>query len=227
MSLRSSRRDILKLTNPDRGLYRFIAAKWQISLFPMTSSRFSEENESNGTEKVTLTDEDGRSLECYVENSIEVDEMTYVLLMPVDSPIVIVALENEDEDVSEAILIEDQTEIDQIFADAKAVLAEQDLVLKNTAYTLTTSGELPPVEEDKILTLEIDEEDTQTESEELQYLASFYHGSQYYKIYTPLTPLLFLANYNSTGELKLVSPEDERMQPILEELLFEEEEELE
>jgi Protein of unknown function (DUF3727)/Protein of unknown function (DUF1292) len=191
-------------------------------LMNMSSSKFSEENESYSTETVTLTDEDGRSLECYIENSIEVEDITYVLLMPVDSPVVVIALENEDEDVSEAILIEDQDEIDEIFADAKAVLAELELTLKNTAYTLTISGELPPVEEDKVLTLEIDEEDSQTESEELQYLASFYHGSQYYKIYTPLTPLLFLAKYNSVGELKLVSPEDSQMQPILEELLFEE-----
>ncbi|MBF2018943.1 MAG: DUF3727 domain-containing protein [Hydrococcus sp. C42_A2020_068] len=187
----------------------------------MSSFRFNPENELDDEEKVTLTDEEGRTLKCYVENSLDREDTTYVLLMPVDTPIVILASDKEkDEEFSDAILIEDSEEIEQVFADAKAVLAELELTLKNTAYTLTASGELPPLEDEEVITLEIE-----AEEEELQFLASFYSQDQRYSIYTPLSPLLFLAKYNEKGELELVSPDDQQMQPILEELLFEEIEE--
>lgn len=191
----------------------------------MSSSQFNQDNELDDVEKVTLKDEYGRSLECYIENSLETDDILYLLLMPVDIPVVILAWDDEDseEDISDAFLIEDSEEIEKIFSDAKAVLAEQNLILKYTAYTLTVSGELPPLEEDNILTLEIDLEGQPTsEPEELQYLASFYSEEQKYSIYTPLDPLLFLAKCDATGNVELVSPEDQRMQTILEELLFDE-----
>ncbi len=190
----------------------------------MSSYKFSQDNGIFDSESITLTDESGRALECYVENSLETDDSTYLLLMPVDSPIVIIAAEEDtaEEDISEVVAIEDETEIEKIFADAKAVLAELDLTLKHTAYTLTVTGELPPLEEDRIVTLELDEEESQLEAEELQFLASFYHGNQKYSIYTPIAPLLLLAQSNIAGQLQLVSPEDRQIQPILEELLFEE-----
>jgi hypothetical protein len=194
----------------------------------MSSSPFDSENEQYEEEIVTLVDSYERSLDCYIEHSLDSEGTTYLLLMPVDSPVVIMAWdeededENEDEDVPEAALIEEKEDIDRVFADAKAVLAEQDLLLKNTAFTLTVNGELPPIEDDKVLTLELDDEDSKLEPEELQLLATFYHEEQKYAIYTPLTPLLFFARYNVAGELELIAPEDEKLQPIIEELLFEE-----
>ena len=189
----------------------------------MSSSQFDRENEQYEAETVTLTDEQGKSLHCYIEHSLEYDSVVYLLLMPVDIPIVILSWEDEDEDEAlEAIMLEDHEEIEIVFADAKAVLAEQNLYLQHTAYTLTATGELPPIEEDNLLTLNLDEEDSQLESEELQFLASFYNSQQKYSIYTPMTPLLFFARQNLDGELELVSPDEERFQPILEELLFEE-----
>lgn len=189
----------------------------------MSSYPFNLEQEPDEAEIVTLTDEEGRSLDCYLENALETEDGTYLLLMPVDIPVVLIAWDEEEdgEDFSEAVLLEDSEEIAEIFADAKAVLAELDLTLKNTAFTLTISGELPPLEEEDILSLELDGEDKQLEAEELQFLASFYHQDNKYSLYTPLAPLLFLAKYNSAGELELISPEDEQIQPILEELLFE------
>jgi hypothetical protein len=193
----------------------------------MSSFGFNPDNELDDEEKVTLTDEEGRTLDCYVENSLEADDTSYLLLMPVDTPIVVIAWDEEEEkEFSDAILIEDSAEIDHIFADAKAVLAELELTLRNTAFTLTASGELPPLEDDEIITLELDaSEETTSEPEELQFLASFYSQEQKYSIYTPLSPLLFLAKYNARGKLEIVSPEDPQMQRILEELLFDEMEE--
>lgn len=170
---------------------------------------------------VILTDEAGRELACYIEQTLEVEGKEYILLLPVDSPVEIFAWTEDSED--EAMLVEDEDIVDKIFPDAQAVLAEQDLILKRTAFSLTVAGELPPVEEEEILTLEIDEDGTQLEPEELQLLANFYHEEQEYAIYTPLDPLLFFGRFNQDGKPELLSPEEfQKVQPLLEEQLFDE-----
>lgn len=185
----------------------------------MFSSPFPEENAQAGS--ITLTDDIGRTLECYVEHSFSVDGQEYVLLLPVDSPIEIFAWQGEEEE--EAVLVEDEAVIKQIFSTAQAVLAEQNLVVKDTAYALTVAGELPPVEESEIFTLEIEDDDTELEPEQLQLLANFYQEEQEYAIYTPLDPLLFFARISDTGEPELLSPEEiKQVQPMLEEYLFNE-----
>jgi hypothetical protein len=191
----------------------------------MFSSELPEENGQSDNDVVTLIDESGRRLNCSIEHSLEVEGSEYLLLMPVDSPVEIVAWDEEDEeDSADATLLEDDTEIDLIFSDAQAVLAEQNLILKRTAFTLTVAGEMPSVDdvdEDDILTIEIEEDDVKLEPEELMYLASFYHEEQKYEIYTPLDPLLFPARRNSAGQAELLSPEEiQKVQPLLNEWLF-------
>ena len=187
----------------------------------MSSSPYSEENEPSPSESVTLTDAAGRSLNCYVEHSVEVEGSEYLLLLPMDSPVEIVAWSDDGEE--EAILLEDDAEIDKVFADAQAVLSELNLALKRTAYALTVAGELPAVEEQDILTLEVEEEGSDLEAEEFQFLASFYHEEQEYAVYTPLDPLLFFARQNDSGKPELLSPEEfKKVQPLLEEMLFDE-----
>lgn len=193
----------------------------------MFSSELPHENGQSGNESITLTDAAGRSLNCYIEHSLEVEGSEYLLLLPVDSPVEIVVWDDEeDEDLADATLLEDDEEIDLVFSDAQAVLAEQNLTLKRTAFTLTVAGELPSVNEDDILTIEIEEDDVELEPEQFQLLASFYHEEQEYGIYTPLDPLLFFAQRNEAGEPELLSPEEfKKVQPLLEELLFDELEE--
>jgi hypothetical protein len=196
----------------------------------MSSSKLNPDSNFDEAERIVLQDEQGRSLECYIENTLETDDFVYLLLTPVDTPVVILAFDDDedgDEDISDdALILEDSKEIDPVFADAKAVLSEQNLTLQYTAYSLTVSGELPPIEDESILSLELesddDDDEESEETEELQYLASFYSQDQKYSIYTPLTALLFVATYDQFGQVKLVSPDEEDIQPILEELLFEE-----
>jgi Protein of unknown function (DUF3727)/Protein of unknown function (DUF1292) len=188
----------------------------------MDSSQFPEDNDKAQAGSITLTDDQGRSLECYVEHSLSVEGQEYVLLLPVDSPVEIFAWQGDDEE-EEAILVEDDAIVEEIFPTAQAVLSEQNLNLKNTAYALTVGGELPPVEESELFTLEIEDEDADLEPEQLQLLATFYHEEQEYAIYTPLDPLLFFARFTKSGQPELLSPEEFRkVQPLLEEQLFNE-----
>ena len=175
----------------------------------MSSSKFSPDSGEYGTETVTLYDEFERSLECSIENSLELEGDTYLLLSPIDSPIIVITGDEEEDDeelYGEAIIIEELEEIEEIFADAKAVLGELNLNLKNTAYTLTASGDLPDdFEEEDIITLEIDEENS--EEEKLQFLASFYFKEEKYNVCTPMTPLFFVAKYDSSGNIDILSPD--------------------
>jgi hypothetical protein len=188
----------------------------------MYPTEFPEENDHGYESYLTLTDEQNRTLDCYIEHTLNVDGQEYVLLLPVDSPIEIFAW-RADGDEEEAILVEDDDIIEEIFSNAEAVLQELNLVLKNTAYALTVAGELPEEDESKLFTLEIEDEENGSE-EQLLEIASFYHNQQEYAIYTPLDPLLFFARIKKNGEPELLSPEEfRRFQPLLEEFLFDDE----
>lgn len=196
----------------------------------MTKAGKGKDNFETGREEmegeiqtVSLTDEAGRSLLCYVEHSLEVDGKEYLLLLPVDAPIEIFAWESEeDEDEEEASLIDlEESEIDEIFETAKAVLAEQELTLKRTAFTLTASGDLPEVNEEEVITLDVGDDENFTDSEQFQRITYFYYKEQEYDICTPLDPLMFFARVSSDGEPKLLSPEEfQAVRSQLEEQLF-------
>ncbi|MCU0523429.1 MAG: DUF3727 domain-containing protein [Elainella sp. Prado103] len=163
---------------------------------------------------MNLVDEEGRSLLCYVERSLTVKGIDYVLLMPVDAPIEIFAWAADEETEDEEMLIDvDEDELEEIFSTARAVLAEQDLILNHTALTLTASGELPEVVEDDIITLDIESE-TEPNYEQFQQLAAFYYEEQEYVICSPLDPLLFFAQLNADGQPELVSLDE--LQTLLE-----------
>ena len=187
----------------------------------MPPSGFNQD-EQYSEETLTIVDEEGRSLPCYIEQSLEMDSMTYLLLVPVDIPVIIMSINQDSGEELEAAMLDDDEAIAEIFDNAKAVLAEQNLYLHHTAYTLTATGELPPIEEDRVLTLDGGDDDEEIEEEELQSLCYFFHADQKYGIYTPLTPLLFFARYDQQNRLELVSPDQENLMPILEELLSEE-----
>jgi Protein of unknown function (DUF3727)/Protein of unknown function (DUF1292) len=160
---------------------------------------------------VSLKDEDGRSLLCHIENSMKVQGKEYVLLLPVDTPIEIFAWaddEESDDEEGEMLVDIDEAELDDVFATARAVLAEQDLILNRTALTLTASGDIPEVEEDDIIALDIEDPDGKFNMEQFQQLAAFFFEEQEYVLCTPLDPLLFFARVTSTGEPELLSPEE-------------------
>ncbi|MGB3295509.1 MAG: DUF3727 domain-containing protein [Phormidesmis sp.] len=173
---------------------------------------------------VTLTDEEDRTLPCYVEKNMEIEGTEYLLLLPVNLPIEVFVWQRVDEDGEEdgeEILadVEDE-ELDDLFPSARAVLAELDLLLERSAHTLTAAGDLPEAEEEDCFSLEIDEEDAHS-SEEFQMLATFFHEGSQYTLCTPLDPLMFFASRQADGTVELVEPEEfQRMRSQLEDKLF-------
>lgn len=176
---------------------------------------------------VTLTEQKtGRTLDCTVEYSMEIEGENYVLLLPLDTPIEIFTWQGENDEDEEALPVDEEEEIDLIFDIAKVVLEEQNLKLQRTAITLTVAGDLPDFpEEDE----ESDDNNHNGEGEyeELMKLASFYHEEQEYAIYTPLDPFYILARMRPDGTPELLSEEEfQRLEPLLpmleEELLIDE-----
>lgn len=146
---------------------------------------------------------------CQVEQSFELNGREYLLLLPIDAPIEIFVWQQEDSDEEVLMDIEDE-EIDDIFLTAKAVLAEQNLLLQRSAITLTASGELPEPDDENCLTLELDElDDTGAPmTEEFQILATCFHEDEEYTLCTPIEPLLIFAYRTAEGSLEIVTPEE-------------------
>lgn len=175
---------------------------------------------------VTLSDEDNRTLDCYVEKSMDVDGAEFLLLLPVNLPIEVFVWqtdeEAEDEDDTEILVDVEDDNIDALFPSARAVLAELDLTLERTAHTLSAAGDLPEADEEDCFSLDISEDDDEhVVTEEFQMLANFFHEGNQYTLCTPLEPLLFFATRESDGSVELVDPEDfQRMRSQLEDKLF-------
>jgi hypothetical protein len=177
---------------------------------------------------ITLRDETGRSLSCQVEQTFEVEDTIFGLLLPVDTPIEMFAWSNEEgggEADDETLIDVEEGEIDALFPTAAAVLAEQNLTLQKTAVTLTVAGELPDLDEEDCFTLEINDllsQGDEATSEEFQILATFFHNDVEFTVCTPVDPLLIFARLLSDGTAQVVPPEEfEQLRPEIESALFE------
>ncbi len=164
---------------------------------------------------VTLTDETGRTLACEIERSAAIDGTEYLLLHPVDNPVRIFAWESETETESTLVEIEDP-ELAEIYETAKAVLAEKNLVLQDSAYTLTVVGDLPEaIDEEDVVQIDVEGED---ETEEFWEIAKFYFAERGYSVFLELEPLPFFAKRTAGGEVHLLDEEAiVALQPMLEE----------
>ena len=157
---------------------------------------------------IVLTDETGKSLPCTVETKFKVDSTEYLLLQPVDFSVQIFAWQETDDDDETELVDVTEEEIDLIFSTAQAVLSEQNLTLRRSAYTLTVSGELPePTEEEG-------------NCGEFQELALFYYEEQAFSVFTALDPLMFIAKVGDSGQAEVLTPaEMAALEPYVEKYL--------
>ncbi|HGY5535518.1 MAG: DUF3727 domain-containing protein [Prochlorococcus sp.] len=156
---------------------------------------------------VLVKDKNGRDLLCFLEQLIPLDDKDYALLTPVDTPVSLFRLiEGNDPELIETI-----ASSEPILSVADVVLQEHDLTLIRSAVTLTVNGELdePDLEE-------LEEEETNDESETFELLVSFMVQEQEYGLYIPLDPF-FVVACMIDGQAKLVEGEEfDRIQPLIE-----------
>lgn len=183
----------------------------------MSTSNYEsmEDYEEDDIPTITLTDSAGRSLDCYVEQEVEIENETYLLLLPVDYPVEFIQWTGDD-DEEEAVLVEEDADIDRLFPIAKAVLEEQNLILKRTAAILTVEGDLPDPEDEE----DVDADDDEDMGSRVQLLANFYVEDQEYGICTPLDPFFIPARLGAEGKPQLLSPEEhQRIESVLSDVI--------
>ena len=161
---------------------------------------------------VLVRDGQGRQLLCFLEQLIPLDGRDYGLLTPVDTPVCLVRIAQDDDTDDE--VIEELDGAEPILSVAEVVLQEHDLTLVRSAVTLTVSGELEEPDPDEID--EELEEDDDEDSDLYEMLIQFRAEGQEYGLFIPLDPFFVVARLEN-GEGVLVEGEEfERVQPRIE-----------
>ena len=156
---------------------------------------------------VLVGDDEGRDLLCFLEQLIPLDDKDYALLTPVDTPVSLFRLiEGNDPELIETI-----ASSEPILSVADVVLQEHDLTLVRSAVTLTVNGELDEPDPE-----ELEDEETDDDSETYELLVSFMVQEQEYGLYIPLDPFFVVARMTD-GQAKLVEGEEfDQIQPRIE-----------
>ena len=169
----------------------------------------SETNSNDNYEAQTLilNDSNGNELFCYLEQLVIVEEEEYALLTPVDTPVSLFKINEEDEPE----LIEKIDKNEQILKNAEAVLQEHDLRLIRSAVTLTVAGEL----EEPIYD-ELEEDYIDDDSESYELLVNFNLFDQEYGLYIPLDPFFIVGKLKDKVALLIEDDEFDKIQPLIE-----------
>ena len=162
---------------------------------------------------VLVRDGQGRQLLCFLEQLIPLDGNDYALLTPVDTPVCLVRI-GEDEDQEDEV-IEELDGAEPILSVADVVLQEHELTLVRSAVTLTVSGELEEPDPEE-LDEELASEDEDDESDLYEMLIQFRAEGQEYGLFIPLDPFFVVARMENGEGILVEGEEFERVQPRIE-----------
>ena len=177
------------------------------------SSVGTASNGSGDVPTVLVRDGEGRQLLCFLEQLIPLDGKDYGLLTPVDTPVCLVRIAEDDDSDDE--VIEELDGAEPILSVAEVVLQEHDLTLVRSAVTLTVSGELEEPDPDE-LDEELEDDGDDEDSDLYEMLIQFRAEGQEYGLFIPLDPFFVVARMQN-GEGVLVEGEEfERVQPRIE-----------
>jgi hypothetical protein len=157
---------------------------------------------------VLVSDSNGRQLLCFLEELIPLDGHDYALLTPVDTPVCLFRLRDDEEPE----LIETLQATEPVLSVADVVLQEHDLTLVRSAVSLTVNGELDEPEPEDLD--EDEEEDDDSDTYEL--LVSFMVEAEEYGLYIPLDPFFVVARLTPDGAVVVEGEEFDRVQPRIE-----------
>ncbi len=168
-----------------------------------------DSNLSKNSEVPTLlvTDSQNNELLCFMEQIVPINNVDYVLLTPVDTPVTLFQLSEN----SDPKLIKTIEKNEPILEVADVVLQEYDLNLIRSAVTLTISGELEEPETD-----ELEEKDFDEDSELYELLVNFKVEDKEYGLYIPLDPFFVVGKVTDGQATVLEGEEFDKLQPLIE-----------
>ncbi|WP_269623022.1 DUF3727 domain-containing protein [Prochlorococcus marinus] len=169
----------------------------------------SHSNLTNNNEVPTLliTDSKGNELLCFLEQVVPINNVEYVLLTPVDTPVTLFRLRES----LDPELIETIEKKEPILEMADVVLQEYDLRLIRSAVTLTVTGELEEPEPE-----ELEEKDFDEDSELYELLVNFKLKEEEYGLYIPLDPFFVVGKLIDGQASVLEGEEFDKIQPLIE-----------
>ncbi|MEI7666827.1 MAG: DUF3727 domain-containing protein [Synechococcaceae cyanobacterium ELA263] len=165
---------------------------------------------------LVVRDSNGRQLLCFLEELVPLDGHDYALLTPVDTPVCLVRLAQDDDDEDEPI--EELEGAEEILSIADVILQEEDLTLVRSAVTLTVSGEVDEPDPDEIDPEAFEGDDDEAEDSDLYEMLCrpFWVGEEQYALFIPLDPFFVVARLNGSEAILVEGEEFERVQGRIE-----------
>ena len=169
----------------------------------------SESESPNNNEVPTLLakDNNGNDLLCFLEQIVPINNIEYVLLTPVDTPVSLFRLKEG----TDPELIKTVEKKEPILEVADVVLQEYDLKLIRSAVTLTITGELEEPEPE-----ELEEKDFDEDSELYELLVNFKVEDEEYGLYIPLDPFFVVGQIKDGAAIVLEGEDFDKIQPLIE-----------
>ncbi len=166
-----------------------------------------ESHNNNEVPTLLVTDSQGNELLCFLEQVVPINQVEYVLLTPVDTPVTLFRLTENDE----PLLVKTIDKKEPVLEVADVVLQEYDLKLIRSAVTLTITGELEEPEPE-----ELEEKDFDEDSELYELLVNFKVDNEEYGLYIPLDPFFVVGKITDGNAIVLEGEEFDKIQPLIE-----------
>ncbi len=167
----------------------------------------SNQGKTNDVPTLLVQDSKGSELLCYLEQIVPIKGIDYVLLTPVDTPVCLFQLQ----DNQDPMLIKTIESSEPILDVADVVLQEHELTLIRSAVTLTVAGELEEPDSD-----ELEEDDYDDDTETYELLVSFKVENLEYGLYIPLDPFFIVGKLKEGQATVVEGDEFDKIQPIIE-----------
>tara|TARA_B100000131_G_C17841921_1_gene502176 strand:- start:133 stop:669 length:537 start_codon:yes stop_codon:yes gene_type:complete len=167
----------------------------------------SNQGKTNDVPTLLVQDSKGSELLCYLEQIVPIKGIDYVLLTPVDTPVCLFQLQ----DNQDPRLIKTIESSEPILDVADVVLQEHELTLIRSAVTLTVAGELEEPDSD-----ELEEDDYDDDTETYELLVSFKVENLEYGLYIPLDPFFIVGKLKEGQATVVEGDEFDKIQPIIE-----------
>ena len=171
----------------------------------MTDSQSTKNNE---VPTLLVRDSQKNELLCFLEHIIPIDNVEYLLLTPVDTPVSLFKL-SDDKDPELIKTIDKKEDILEV---ADVVLQEYELKLSRSAVTLTISGDLEEPEQEELEEKEFDEDSELYE----QLGVNFKFNNEEYGLFIPLDPFFIVGKLFEGNAFVLEGEEFDTIQPLIE-----------
>lgn len=179
-----------------------------------------DDDEDEEQAEVILTDpETNRTLAAEVEHTLTSNDDTYILCFPVDEPVTFATASAED--VLDPVT--DQDLLQKMLPNAHAVLAEEHIVLKNSAFFLTVDDQSEDLaegdEDDDDSEDDRDHADNQPDEDDVEVIAEFLYDGRQHFVVRPVDAIMLVAQVLDDGYRVLRGEELKRVSPIVEEFI--------